>query len=237
LKIYEKVGMKFIKHTTVVSPGIQHWYQNKYKTDKVSSIRNIPDFDNHKQSINKKLRLKLGLSSSDIVFIYQGLIENSRGVIEVATIFSKLMDSRKHLVFMGYGPSTNIIVDFELKFKNIHYIPAVEPKDIYNYTSDADLGLLFIPKEISISYKYSLPNKYFEYVKSGIPILISDNLISIEEEINANHTGWCINSSTEALQEFLENINSNDILEAKRKVVLANDNYNWGKEVSILLNF
>jgi hypothetical protein len=237
LKIIEKIGMKFVKHTTVVSPGIQHWYQNKYKTDKVSLIRNIPDFDNQKQSINKKLRLELGLSNTDIVFIYQGLIENSRGVIEVANIFSKLKDSRKHLVFMGYGPSTSAIVDFESKFENIHCIPAVKPEDIYNYTSDADIGLLFIAKEVSMSYKYSLPNKYFEYVKSGIPILISDNLISIEEEINTNHTGWCINSSTEALQVFIENINSNDILEAKRKVILANENYNWDKEVSILLNF
>jgi hypothetical protein len=237
LKIIEKIGMKFVKHTTVVSPGIQHWYQNKYKTDKVSLIRNIPDFDNQKQSINKKLRLELGLSNTDIVFIYQGLIENSRGVIEVANIFSKLKDSRKHLVFMGYGPSTSAIVDFESKFENIHYIPAVKPEDIYNYTSDADIGFVFIAKEVSMSYKYSLPNKYFEYVKSGIPILISDNLISIEEEINTNHSGWCINSSTEALQVFIENINSNDILEAKRKVILANENYNWDKEVSILLNF
>jgi glycosyltransferase involved in cell wall biosynthesis len=236
LKIFEKTGMKFIKHTTVVSPGIQHWYKNKYKTDKVSSIRNIPDFDNQKQSINKKLRLKLGLSDTEIVFIYQGLIENSRGVLEVATIFSELNDTRKHLVFMGYGPSTKTIVDFTTKFKNIHYTPAVEPKDIFDYTSDADVGIFFIPKEISLSYKYSLPNKYFEYVKSGIPILISDNLISIEEEMNANHTGWCIRSSKEALQQFIESINSNDILEAKRKVVLANVNYNWDKEVSILLD-
>nr|WP_315146865.1 hypothetical protein [uncultured Flavobacterium sp.] len=237
LKIFENTGMKFIKHTTVVSPGIQHWYQKKYKTDKISTIRNIPDFDNQKQSINKKLRLKLGISSSDIICIYQGLIENSRGVIEVATIFSMLKDSKKHLVFMGYGPATNAIVDFATKSPNIHYIPAVDPKDICDYTSDADIGLLFIANEISVSYKYSLPNKYFEYVKSGIPVLISQNLISINEEMNNNQTGWSINSSIVVLQEFLENINSNDILEAKRKVILANENYDWDKEVSILLNF
>ena len=237
LKIIEKVGMKFVKHTTVVSPGIQYWYQNKYKTDKVSLIRNIPDFDNQKDSINKKLRSTLGLSNSDIVFIYQGLIGNSRGVLEVATTFSMLKDSRKHLVFMGYGPATNAITDFASKFSNIHYIPAVEPKDIFDYTSDADVGVFFIAQEISMSYKYSLPNKYFEYVKSGIPILISQNLLSIEVEINNNQTGWCINSSVEVLHEFLENINSNDILEAKRKVILADENYNWEKEVKILSNF
>jgi hypothetical protein len=237
LKIFEKTGMKFIKHTTVVSPGIQHWYQNKYKTDKVSLIRNIPDFDNQKQSINKKLRSKLGLSSSDIVCIYQGLIENSRGVIEVAATFSILKDRKKHLVFMGYGPATNAIVDFASKFANIHYIPAVDPKDIFDYTSDADIGVLFIPNEISNSYKYSLPNKYFEYVKSGIPVLISDNLTSIKEEVNLHNTGWSIIPSIEALHAYLENLNSKDIWEGKQKVNLAMEVYDWEKEVSILLNF
>ena len=236
-KIFEKVGMKFIKNTTVVSPGIQHWYQNKYKTDKISLIRNIPDFDFRKQTNNRKLRLKLGISSSDIIFIYQGLIENSRGVIEVANTFSRLKDNKKHLVFMGYGPAVDDIVNFESKFENIHYIPAVDPKDIFDYTSDADIGVFFITKEVSMSYKFSLPNKYFEYVKSGIPILISQNLISIKEEIKTNNTGWSINTSLDALLEFFENINSNDILNAKREVVMANENYNWDKEVSILLNF
>jgi hypothetical protein len=237
LKIIEKLGMKYVKHTTVVSPGIKYWYQNQYKTDKVSLIRNIPDFNNQKQTLKKKLREKLDLSSSDIIIIYQGLIENSRGVIEVASIFSKLNDINKHLVFMGYGPAKESIVDFSSKFKNIHYLPAVEPIDIFNYTSDADLGLLFISNEISKSYMYSLPNKYFEYIKSEIPILISENLISIKEDMIINRTGWCIDSSLESLFEFLENLNSNDILEAKRNVLLANDNYNWDKEVSILLNF
>jgi hypothetical protein len=237
LKIIEKVGMKFIKHTTVVSPSILDWYQNKYKTDKVSLIRNIPDFDNQKQSINKKLRLKLGISNSDIVFIYQGLLEKSRGVLEIANTFSKLKDSKKHLVFMGHGPCTESIIHLQSKFNRIHYVPSVESNDIFDYTSDADIGLFFIDMEISMSYKYSLPNKYFEYVKSGIPILISDNLISIKEEIITNNTGWCINSSSESLQDFLDNIGFNDILEAKKKVSFANEIYNWDKEASILLKF
>ena len=36
---------------------------------------------------------------------------------------------------------------------------------------------------------------------------------------------------------FAHDANSNDILEAKRKVILADENYNWEKEVKILSNF
>jgi glycosyltransferase involved in cell wall biosynthesis len=237
LKIIEKGSMKFIKHTTVVSPGIQSWYRNKYKTDQVSLIRNIPDFKKTKKIRNKKLREKLNLSNSDIIFIYQGLIENSRGVLEVANSFSMLDDANKHIVFMGYGPAINEIIEFSNKYNNIHYIPAVEPDVIFDYTSDADIGVFFISQDISMSYKFSLPNKYFEYVKSGIPILISKNLISIEEEVNNHKTGWSISPSPDALCEFLKKINSEDIKEAKQNVILANEIYNWEKEVSVLLNF
>jgi hypothetical protein len=56
-------------------------------------------------------------------------------------------------------------------------------------------------------------------------------------EIITNNTGWCINSSSESLQDFLDNIGFNDILEAKKKVSFANEIYNWDKEASILLKF
>jgi glycosyltransferase involved in cell wall biosynthesis len=237
LKIIEKLGMRFVEHTTVVSPGIQDWYRNKYNTDNVSLIRNIPDFDKNNKYEDKRLRTKLGLSSTDIVFIYQGLIENTRGIEEVVSAFSMLKGNNKHIVFMGYGPAVDTILDFSSKCKNIHYIPAVDPKFIFNYTSDADVGVFFIAQEMSLSYKYSLPNKYFEYVKSGIPILISENLTSIKEEVNLHNTGWSINPSIEALHEYLENINSKDIWEVKQKVNLALEVYDWEKEVSILLNF
>jgi hypothetical protein len=236
LKLIENIGMKYFKYTTVVSQGILEWYKNTYKTENVGLIRNIPNFkSNTIKKHSKLLRSKLGLSHNDIIFIYQGLIENSRGVFEIANTFSILGDCNKHLVFMGYGPGVSDIKKICDINMNIHYLEAVKPSEIYFYTSDADIGILFIPQKISLSYKYSLPNKYFEYVKSGIPILLSDNLPSIQSEVNLNHTGWNIAANIDSLRLFITEINRNEIENAKLKVKEAEANYDWDSEVKILL--
>lgn len=237
LAIIERIGMKYVKHTTVVSPGIAEWYKKSYKNKEVSIIRNIPEFSPVHNIFQKKLRKELNLAESDIIFIYQGLIEKTRGIVEVSDTFSKISQENKHLVFMGYGPEVKLIEEFQSTYQNIHYLPAVDPDDIFSYTSDADCGVLFISQNISKSYEYSLPNKYFEYVKSGIPILLSNNLMSIASEVSEHNTGWVINSVNEDLLVFLQKIKKNQIEELKANVALASDKYNWESEVKLLLEF
>lgn len=237
LKIIETFCMNFVESTTVVSPDIQKWYKNEYNTEKVYLIRNIPDFNIFQHSYKKTLRARIGLSDNDIVFIYQGLIEISRGVIELANVFSIIQNTNKHLVFMGYGPASSEILGYVSSCPNIHFIPAVEPSEIFNYTSDADVGLFFIAQEISKSYRYSLPNKYFEYIKSGIPVLVSDNLVSITQEIVEKKTGWSINSNIDKLKSFVESVNISDIQEAKQKVLIASEEYSWSKDVEVISKF
>jgi glycosyltransferase involved in cell wall biosynthesis len=237
LKRIEWVAMRFVKHTIVVSPKIKDWYSETYCTKKVSLIRNIPEFFEGKISSDKKLRKFLNLSENDIIFIYQGLIDRTRGVAEVASTFINAADNHKQLVFMGYGPDVSIIESLVEENKNIHYIPAVEPSEIYSYTSDADVGVLLIFEEVSKSYEYSLPNKYFEYVKSGIPIVVSDNLVSINDEISKHSTGWIIESVEGRFKDFLLKITREEIHRMKLCVSTAQKEYNWESEVKVLLEF
>lgn len=233
-QLFERVSFPFIKHTIVVSDDILRWYSNKYKIDNISVIKNIPDF-HYDFNQPKLLRTTLNISSNAIVFIYQGLIDVSRGINTLIECFLNLKDQNKHLVVMGYGPATKLVCEASLVNTNIHYLNAVPAEKIFSYTSDADIGISFIPgNELTLSYKYSLSNKLFEYLKCRVPIVCSDNLVSISNVIISNNCGWVLKSSTEHFSEFVLNVKKNELEKLSPSLSKAAVNFNWEDEVLII---
>jgi glycosyltransferase involved in cell wall biosynthesis len=224
----ERVGLKFVKHTIVVSPGIKDWYINKYGLTNVAVIRNIPEVSKN-ISEKKILRSMLNIAKRDLVFIYQGLLDRSRGVLEIASVF-KEVEFSKHIVFMGFGPEYNLLLSLSKRYPNIHCLPAVEINLMKNYTGDADIGIVFIPGQLSMSYALSLPNKFFEYILNGIPVLISDNLTTMKKEIETCKIGFISDSSKEGLRYILGNLDKVQLSELKDNIDLMNIKYNWERE-------
>jgi len=54
--------------------------------------------------------------------------------------------------------------------KRVIFCGKVDYDLLHEYTCSADAGLCFI-QPVSISYQYALPNKLFEYIMAGIPVL------------------------------------------------------------------
>ena len=184
----------------VVSPSIQAAYEARYNEQgmrRISLVRNVPNARSGNAATHP-LRTNLGLQSDDFVAIYQGALTINRGIETLLAMAPQLNGTRIHLVFMGYGMLEPHVMESVRQNANVHFQPAVPYEEVLNYTGDADVGLVSV-KPVCLSYLYCLPNKLFESIQAGIPVLVNDlpDCVALIEEFGigarvANDTpdGW-----------------------------------------------
>ena len=136
---------------------------------------------------------------------------------------------------MGFGDDVDIVKMSSQKNTNIHFHQAVSQSEITNVTSSADVGLCLI-KNDSLSYEFCLPNKVFEYIHSGIPIL-SSNFTELSELILSNNFGWVTNPNLEDIYKQISLINKNEIDIKSNEINLKKHKFDWRNEELEYLNF
>jgi glycosyltransferase involved in cell wall biosynthesis len=63
--------------------------------------------------------------------------------------------------------------------------------DLYKYTPSADIGLCLLD-DMGLSYRYALPNRIFDYLHAGVPVLAT-HFPEIEKIVSTYKTGVLIN--------------------------------------------
>jgi glycosyltransferase involved in cell wall biosynthesis len=142
-------------------------------------IRNIPNRRPSEPAIGKNtgpLRKKLGIKTGIPIILYQGLIAEGRGLLTLVAAITELADLSAVLVFLGNGPLVSELeskVKAERLEKRVYFHPAVPPEVLPQWTQDADLGVHPI-EGISDNHRLCLPNKFFQYIQAGLPVLVTD---------------------------------------------------------------
>lgn len=230
-KPIERFLIRYINRLIVVCKPIYDWYLNEYDlaSKKVFIVRNVPDIQGHNEVKLPQdfFKQQFSISDDNIVFIYQGILSKLRGLDSLTEAFSNLEKKNKDLVLMGFGPSESDIINLSKEESNIHFHPAVDPSEILEFTSKADVGIFFIEGEISLSYQYSLPNKFGEYLNSGLPVIVSNNLTYLSSIIKENNLGWVVNNSKESLEELITSITFDEIKGKQKSIYQFVKSFNW----------
>jgi glycosyltransferase involved in cell wall biosynthesis len=181
------------RNVVVVCDPIKEWYEKAYGLTNVHVVRNVPEKDavQIRTIPEGGFRERFSIPDGARVFIYQGLISAGRGIEILLETFAALDPARYHLVLMGYGDDhyRAKLDDAARQHANIHYQSAVAREWIVSYSASADIGIL-IPESNSLSYKYSLPNKFFEWAHAGLPIVLSENMEYQAQILTDNGFGW-----------------------------------------------
>jgi glycosyltransferase involved in cell wall biosynthesis len=217
----------------VVSDGIADWYKQRYQIPRPTVVRNIPRLALRQPVQGLCLRQILKIPDDDLVFLYQGLLTRNRGLERLLEIF-KSAETSRHLVFLGNGPLSQIVEAASRERPNIHRLPAVPIEELLGYTSSADIGIVS-GQSSCLSHYYSLPNKFFEYIQAGIPVLASDfpEMRAVIEKIGC---GWVVPDSTAAWKQGIQSISIGAVQEAKRKAVQAACEFSWDEEAAKLVS-
>lgn len=156
--------------SVVVSPSIASEYARIYGIEPPSVVMNCPPLFSVKRT--GRLRGALGIPSSSLIFLYQGGLSPGRGVEDTVEAFRGFQGNDRVAVFMGYGPLEGWLRDVEKQCPTVRLMPAVPPEEVLEYTADADFGMCLI-ENVCLNYYYCLPNKLFEYLMAGVPVIVS----------------------------------------------------------------
>lgn len=178
-----------------------------YKVNNLLTIRNIPML----QKPNKKvdLRSKYKIPNDKIILLYQGVIIGGRGIKLLLEAMTELPQTVLVLFGDGEEKESFQLHACELKLETrVIFAGTVDQQELINYTCEGDIGAALI-ENISVSYYHALPNKLFEYIMAGIPVLSSDlpqmkNIVEkykVGKAININEKKNVVN----ALKEMIEN--------------------------------
>jgi glycosyltransferase involved in cell wall biosynthesis len=80
------------------------------------------------------------------------------------------------LVIIGQGDVEIQLKELTRSLGLIHKVTftgRVAPERLFDYTVQADLGIS-LEEDLGLNYRFALPNKVFDYIQAGVPVLVSD---------------------------------------------------------------
>ena len=157
-----------------VSPPIVGELQRLYGGPCAEVVRNVPPYQPPIHS--DRLRERLDLSAQTRIALYQGGIQEDRA-LDVLVSAGRYLDPGIVIVLLGDGPQTaelEQLIAAEGVGDRVKLVPAVPYHELLAYTASADLGLLVYRNSYSPNIQLCLPNKLFEYLMAGLPVLTSE---------------------------------------------------------------
>lgn len=185
-KVWTKIEDLFFPHLKTcytVCESIAEYYNRKYGIN-MQVIRNIPFLrDYHEKILNYDSRK---------IILYQGALNVGRGLEWV--IDAMPLVENGVLVIIGTGD-----VESQLKLQvananledKVLFLGRIEAAELHKYTPSADIGLCLLD-DIGLSYRYALPNRIFDYLHAGVPVLAT-RFPEIEKIVSTYKTGVLIN--------------------------------------------
>ncbi|MCQ4286356.1 glycosyltransferase family 4 protein [Pseudomonas stutzeri] len=171
--VVEKALMPRANGTITTTVARAKFFARAYGIERPVVLQNRP---RHQQFFlaSNRIRKELGLVRPWPIILYQGGVQQGRGLERLARVAADVSDA--YFVFIGGGRLDTslrcIVVKLQLE-ERVRFIPTVALAELPSYTASADIGVQPI-ENTCLNHYTTDSNKLFEYVQAGLPVVASD---------------------------------------------------------------
>lgn len=163
-----------------------------------SSPRNLVIIHNTPPEIDFNNEL-LELNNSKIKIVYVGILANGRGIKEIAEIVRN--DLRFEFHIGGFGKLESYFERLSNEYSNIFYYGKLPYNKTLELENSCDIMTAIYNPEIP-NHRYAAPNKFYEALMLGKPIIMAKNT-GMDEVVIKNNIGVVVDYDIESIKKGL----------------------------------
>ena len=217
-----------------VSDGIAERLQARYGLrERPTDVRNVPDLPPPGEAPHLREDLRIGDAP---LVLHQGAVAGGRGGENLIRAVS--FTESAHVLFLGAdGAYVNglrrLAAELEVESRT-HFHPPVALDTLLSYTTQADVGVSLLQDSCE-NHRLALPNKLFEYLAAGLPVVVSD-LPEMRRLVSERQVGWVTDPGDPAdiARALADATSARGDESLENRVRVAASELNWARERSRL---
>lgn len=171
-----------------------------------------------------------GVPADAPIILFIGNATEGRGIEDLMAAMETLPEA--HLVLLGAADQEGYVRPLARRHhlrSRVHVTPRVPTEHVVAYAASATVGMAAIPP-VSLSYRYSLPNKLFQCMQAGLPVVASDfpQVRQVVEEAGAGITVDPLDAHAiaAAIRTYLDDPRRREADGARGRVAVR-ERFNW----------
>ncbi len=227
-RLLERWAFRKLPCMITVNDSIAGAYRTAYGID-VRVVRNMPRRQPRPMVEGRQAFLEHGVPVDLPIALMQGAyMDRDRGAAEAVSALPDMKGVR--LVLVGAGvewEEARAAMDHPRFEGRLHCIPKLPFEKLRLLTASADVGLS-LDKAGHGNYEMSLPNKLFDFMHAGLPMVVTARK-EVAAIVCAHGLGEVVEEATPAaLREAVQAVLAKDKASWSQALQLASDQFHWG---------
>ena len=220
-----------------VNESIAEKFRARYSV-KVGVLRNMPVLSEVPQVSPRLPFAEYGIPTDLPILLLQGaFMDRDRGTTDAVEAMAEITDARLVLVGAGveWEESKERVDDPRWKGR-LFCIERLPYEKLKVLTAAADVGLS-LDKALHVNYSLSLPNKLFDFIHVGLPIVASP-MVEVKRIVEENGVGVVLKEVTsEEIARGVKEVLSKPRSSWSQACMSARENLHWGVDSRLITEF